>query len=129
MSMLPRKFYLDSIFDNFIDEKDIDAMKCDIYEKDNSYHIEADIPGIDKKDLNVECNNGYLTISAVKEHEEKEEDKNFIRQERFYGSMQRKFYVGDVEEDQIEAEFNNGVLKIVVPKEDKEKSKKIIEVK
>ncbi len=129
MSMLPRKFYLDSIFDNFIDERDIDSMKCDIYEKDGNYHIEADIPGINKKDINVECNDGYLTISATKEHEEKTEEKNFIRQERFYGSMQRKFYVGNVEEDKIQAEFKDGVLKIVVPKEDKEKNKKVIEVK
>ncbi len=129
MSMLPRKFYLDSIFDNFIDERDIDSMKCDIYEKDGNYHIEADIPGINKKDINVECNDGYLTISATKEYEEKTEEKNFIRQERFYGSMQRKFYVGNVEEDKIQAEFKDGVLKIVVPKEDKEKNKKVIEVK
>ena len=129
MSMLPRKFYLDSIFDNFIDERDIDSMKCDIYEKDGNHHIEADIPGINKKDINVECNDGYLTISATKEYEEKTEEKNFIRQERFYGSMQRKFYVGNVEEDKIQAEFKDGVLKIVVPKEDKEKNKKVIEVK
>ena len=127
--MLPRKFYLDSIFDNFIDEREMDNMRCDIYEKGNKYYIEADIPGISKENLNVECHNGYLTISATKNGEEEYEDKNFIRKERFYGSMQRKFYVGNVEENQIEAEFKDGVLKIVVPKEDKEKNKKTIEIK
>lgn len=126
--MLPKKFYLDNIFDNFMDDENMTNMKCDIYQKDNCYHIEADIPGIDKKDITVECNDGYLTISAVKDHEENKEEKDFIRQERFYGQIKRKFYVGKVDEEAIKASFDNGVLKIIVPKEDKEKSKKVIEI-
>ncbi len=126
--MLPKKFYLDNIFDNFMDDENMTNMKCDIYQKDNCYHIVADIPGIDKKDITVECNDGYLTISAVKDHEENKEEKDFIRQERFYGQIKRKFYVGKVDEEAIKASFDNGVLKIIVPKEDKEKSKKVIEI-
>lgn len=125
---MPRKFYLDNIFDNFMDTK-LDTMKCDIYEKDGVYHVEADIPGINKKDISIECDNGYITIKASKEHENKEEKKNFIRQERFYGNMERKFYVGDVDENNIEAQFNNGVLRISIPKVNHEETKKIIDIK
>ncbi len=129
MSMLPRKLYLDNILDGLMTDTNFDTMKCDIYEKEGAYHIEADIPGIDKKDIAIECNNGYLTIKATKEKEEEQEDKNIIRQERFFGSMERKFYVGDIDEEGIEATFKDGVLKIKVPKIDSEKSKKVIEIK
>lgn len=126
--MLPRKFYLDDIFDNLMEPAHRD-MKCDIYEKDGAYHIEADIPGLNKEDITIDHNNGYITIKATKEEKQDEETKNMIRKERFYGTMERKFYVGDVDEDNIEATFKNGVLKIKVPKIDKDKSKKLIEIK
>lgn len=127
MNMVPRKFYLDSIFDDFA-KTEVNIMKCDIYEKDNAYHIEADIPGYQKPEIQIECNNGYLTIKAAKKEESKEEEKNYIKRERFYGSIQREFYVGEVDSDNIKAEFADGILKVTVPKEDKEKSKKIIEI-
>lgn len=127
--MLPRKFYLDSIFDGIMDESAVESMKCDIYEKDGSYHIEADVPGISKDEISVECNDGYLTITAEKKNQtEEKEGKNYIKQERFYGKVTRKFYVGNVAEDEIKAEFKDGTLKIDIPKEEKEKSKKIIDI-
>ena len=131
--MLPsRKYYLDSIFDNFMDERDsLDTMKCDIYEKDDAYHIEADIPGFKKDEISVECEYGYVTISAEKntEDEEKNENKKYIKRERFYGKTVRKFYVGDVDSDKINAEFKDGILELVVPKEEKLPNKKSIEIK
>ena len=51
MNLIPRKFYLDDVFDDF---ESTNNMKCDIYEKDGDYHIEMDIPGFDKKDINIE---------------------------------------------------------------------------
>ena len=125
--MLPSKFYLDSIFDDFMDTKE--PMKCDIYEKDGIDHIEADMPGMKKEDIKVELNDGYLTIGATKEENNEEKDKNFIKKERFYGKLERKFYIGDVNEDEVNAEFTDGVLKIQVPKEDKERNKKMIDIK
>ena len=131
--MLPsRKYYLDSIFDNFMDERDsLDTMKFDIYEKDDAYHIEADIPGFKKDEISVECEDGYVTISAEKntEDEEKNENKKYIKRERFYGKTVRKFYVGDVDSDKINAEFKDGILELVVPKEEKLPNKKSIEIK
>ena len=117
--MVPRKFYLDSIFDDLA-KRESNIMKCDIYEKDNIYYIEAEIK--------IECDNGYLTIKAEKSEETTNEEINYIKRERFYGSVQREFYVGKVDSDNIKAEFANGMLKIIVPKENKEKNKKIIEI-
>lgn len=126
--MLPKRFYLDSIFDNFMNEDSSVDMKCDVYEKDGNYHIEADIPGIDKKDINVECEDGYLTITATKEDNNEEENKNYIKKERFYGKCQRRFYVGDVDMEFIKASFNNGILKITIPKQPEKKSTKLIDI-
>ena len=128
MNLIPRGFYLDDIFDDLAVSKHND-MKCDIYEKDNKYHIEMDIPGFDKKDINVECNNGYVTITAEKTTENNEdEDKKFIRRERTYGKIQRSFHFGDVDEENIKAEFKDGTLKVCIPKIDANQSKKIINI-
>lgn len=131
--MLPsRKYYLDSIFDNFLDgESNFDIMKCDVYEKDGNYHIEADIPGFSKEEISVNCEDGYITIIAEKntDNEDNDEDKNYIKRERFYGKTIRKFYVGEVNSDNITAEFRDGILKLVVPKEEKLPNRKSIEIK
>ena len=130
--MLPmRKYYLDSIFNDFMDEKNsLDIMKCDIYEKDGAYHIEADIPGFKKEEISVDCEDGYVTISAEKnsEEEERDDERKYLKRERFYGKTSRKFYVGDIDSDKIKAEFKDGMLKVVVPKEEKLPSKKTIEI-
>lgn len=126
--MLPSRFYLDNIFDDFMENSKMSPMKCDIYEKEGTYHIEAEIPGINKEDISIECHNGYITITAIKEQKQDKEEKNIIRKERFYGTLERKFYVGDVDEDNIKALFNNGELKITVPKIDKTKNKKVINI-
>ena len=127
MNLIPKSFYLDDIFDNF-GVSTTNSMKCDIYEKEGDYHIEADLPGFDKKDVSVECDNGYLTVTAEKSSEEKEEDKNYIRRERSYGKYQRSFYLGDVDSDKVKAEFKHGILKIVVPKNSQIETKKHIEI-
>ena len=131
MNIMPRKFYLDDIFDEMMLPKKEQHMKCDIYEKDGNYHIEMDVPGFDKKDISIEANDGYLTITAEKnsEDEEKNENKNYIRRERVYGKVERSFYLGDLDQDKIDAEFKNGILNIVVPKKEETSNKKRIEIK
>ena len=132
--MLPmRKYYLDSIFDDFMDDKPVfpmDTMKCDIYEKDGAYHIEADIPGFKKDEISVDCEDGYVTITAEKnsENEEKDEGKKYLKRERSYSKTTRKFYVGDIDANEIKAEFKDGMLKVTVPKEEKLPSKKTIQI-
>ncbi len=129
MSLISRNFYLDDFFDDFITSPKGNGMKCDIYEKDGDYHIEMDVPGFDKKDINIECNNGYLTITAEKKEEINEEEKNYIRRERKSGKYERSFYLGEMDSDEIEAEFRDGLLKILIPKKVEVENKKRIEIK
>ena len=134
---MQNRSYLDDVFDDFmfprVKESDFGKMRCDIYEKDNVYHLEMDIPGFDRNDVNIEIDdNDYLTITAEKNNENTEEDesKNYIRKERSYGKYQRSFYVGGIDKENIEAEFVNGILKVTMPKKEEEKlSNKRIEIK
>ena len=132
MSLIPRSFYLDDFFDDFerMPVAKHHDMKCDIYESNGNYNIEMDIPGYDKKDITIECEDGILTISAEKnnETEEKDEDKKYIRRERVYGKISRTFNFTDIDEEAINAEFDNGILKVTVPKTTKKESKRVIEI-
>ena len=128
--MLPTRFYFDNALDQFF-ESENSKMKCDIYEKDNTYHVEMDLPGFKKEEIKVECNKGNLVITAEKSsnNEEKDEDKKYLRRERVYGKYSRSFYLGDVNEDAIEAKFDNGTLSISIPKIDENENKKLIDIK
>ena len=127
MSLVPRSFFLDDFFDDFGKVK-VQDMKCDIYEENNSYVVEMDVPGFNKDEIDIDVEKGYLTISASHNEEKDEENKNYIRKERVYGSTKRQFYVGDVDEDSIKASFDRGVLKVVVPKKEEISNKKKIEI-
>lgn len=128
MSLIPRNFYLDDIFDDFVPTKRND-MRCDIYEKGGDYHIEMDIPGFNREDIKIKSNNGYLTISAEKTNEEKDEERNYIRRERTYGKYERSFYLGDFNDADVQAEFKDGMLKITVPKKEQNDDQNYIEIK
>ena len=110
--MLPSRFYED-MFDDMDLSK---GMNCDIYEKDGMYHVEMDIPGFKKDEIKIECHKGTLTISAKKEfNKEEHEGKKFLRRERRFNNVERSFYLGDIDEEKINASFKDGTLKIVVP--------------
>ena len=131
MSLLPRNFYLDDLFDAFSPLTKLgrmDYLKCDIYEKDGRVHIEMDIPGYDKSDINVDVEDGILTIEAKKSNELVDEGKNYFRKERVSGSFKRQFNVGDVDENDIKAKFNNGVLEVSFPKGEKRETKRKIDI-
>lgn len=130
--MLPSRIFFDDFLDDLTPSKEISKkMACDIYEDENNYCIEVDVPGFKKEDIKIECNKGNLKITAEK-HSEKEENnkKKYLHRERkFYEKCERSFYLGEVEEDNISAEFKNGTLVITVPKEENHNSKKLIEIK
>ena len=128
MAMIPRKYYLDDFFDELVSSNRKDIMKCDIYEIDNIYNIEVDVPGFDKKDIKIECKKGYLTVTAKRTIAEDNSDKNYIRKERSYGEYTRTFYLGEIDTNSIEAKFNNGTLSITVPTVEKQDNKTIIEI-
>lgn len=122
--------FFSPFFDDFfgmpmIDRRDANRfnqmMKTDVKEGEKDYTLEVELPGIDKKDVNLDLKDGYLTISAKREHHFSDENKksNYIRRERSYGSFSRSFYVGDVKKEDVNASLDNGILKIVLPKEEK----------
>lgn len=99
---------------------DHNMMKTDIREKDGNFILDMELPGFKKEDIQMELKEGYLTINATRQsnNEDKDEDGNIIRQERFSGSCSRSFYVGeDITHEDIKASFGNGELKVIVPKE------------
>ncbi|MTI71343.1 MAG: Hsp20/alpha crystallin family protein [Firmicutes bacterium] len=105
------------------------GFKVDVKEKENSYLLEAELPGVKKDNINIEYENNYLTISAKREDEFKKEEENYIRRERRLGEFKRSFYIDDVDEDNINATFKDGILEIELIKTEKKKSNKKIEIK
>ena len=100
-------------------------MKTDVQEHDDRYELDIDLPGFKKDEINLELENGYLTVSAQRKEEKKEDGNNgkYIRQERV-ASAARSFYVGEATEEDIKARFDNGVLHLNVPKKEKALSEK-----
>ena len=109
--MLPIRTFND-IFDMDVTEKG----NCDIYLEDGKYHVEMDLPGYKKEDIRLEAHKGSIIITAKKEtHEEEKEGKKYVRRERTFGRIERSFYLGDIDEENITAEFKDGILRVTIP--------------
>lgn len=89
-------------------------MLTDVRETENSIEADVDLPGFKKEEIQLHLENGYLTITAAKSGESKEEEKGkYLRQERYSGSMQRSFYVGEtLKPEDIKAKYEDGILKL-----------------
>ncbi len=134
---------LESYFDNFFhnpfsfmsrpswDGFDFPMMEgmsptVDIFEEKDKMIIKAELPGINKEDLDVSITENTVTISGEKKQEEKVERKDYHREERRYGSFCRRFRLPeDVDADKAEASFKKGVLEIRLPKTKESKQKKV----
>ncbi|MBR5900320.1 MAG: Hsp20 family protein [Clostridia bacterium] len=94
-------------------------MRTDVKQADGGVELSVDLPGFDKKDINLTLDGGYLKVSA--KSEEKEEGKSdYVFRERVR-SCSRSFYVGDaVKEEDVKAKYDKGILTIFVPKKDKQ---------
>ena len=107
-------------------------MRTDVKSNDKEYTLSVDLPGIDKNNIDISLQDGYLTIEAVRNNEEteKDENSNYVFRERTYGRMSRTFYVGEgIREENIKAKYENGILTVVVPKyKEEEKALKKIAI-
>ena len=125
--MLPSIFG-ENLLDNWFDDgwkswdySNTTLMNTDIKENDNDYELTMNLPGVKKEDVTAELKDGYLTIHATSNQnkDEKDEDGKYIRRERYSGSCNRSFYVGDaITEEDIKANFENGTLKMTIPKKE-----------
>ena len=137
--MMMPSLFTENLFDDFFNDFDEDffgkknplygkharnMMKTDVRETDTTYEVDIDLPGFKKEDINVNYENGYLTISTSKglDKDEKDKDGHYIRQERYCGQCSRSFYVGDnVTEEDISAKLEDGILKLCIPKKEMKK--------
>jgi HSP20 family protein len=106
------------------------VMKTDVREDDKNFYLDVELPGIEKKDIKLSLENGYLTVAVEREenNEQMDEKGSYVRRERYYGNCARTFYLGDVREEDITANYNNGILTVSVPKQDVADKKKYIEI-
>ena len=108
----------DSLFDNIF------------FPSENDYELQVEVPGVNKENISIDYENGYVTIAAKtnKSKDEKDKEGNYIRRERYSGSYSRSYYVGEVDRESIKAKLDNGVLSIIVPKVKAEEQKKAITI-
>ena len=88
-----------------------------VSETESDYLIMMDLPGVEKKDVDVNLKNGILTVSGERKTSEKSEENNRIWHETTYGTFSRSFELtSDIVEDKIKANFKDGVLNMTIPK-------------
>ena len=110
----------DPFFTTSYDRTSTQIMKTDIHEKDGNYMIAMELPGYAKEDIKADLKDGYLTITAHKNEtkEAKYAKGKCIHKERYTGTCNRSFYVGDeISQEDIKAAFKDGVLHLTFPKE------------
>jgi HSP20 family molecular chaperone IbpA len=130
--MLGTGFFGETLIDDFFDDfarpsrnvaryrtSDISVMKTDVQELDKGYEIDIELPGYKKEDVKAELKDGYMVITANHTSKDGEQNNNYIRRERFWGTCSRSFYVGeDIKQQDIKAKFEDGILKLYVPKKE-----------
>jgi HSP20 family molecular chaperone IbpA len=119
---------IDEIFDDFANPAknlaryrtaEVSVMRTDVKELENGYELEIELPGYKKEDVQAELKDGKLIITATNNAENEEKEGKFIRRERFWGTCNRSFYVGEeVKQQDIKAKFEDGILKLFVPKKE-----------
>lgn len=94
------------------------AMRVDVKDEGDHYLLEADLPGFAKEDVNVEIEDGVLTISAEKRQEKSSDEKaNYLYNERRFMKFQRSFSLNGIDESAVSGTSENGVLKLTLPKQ------------
>ena len=112
--------YLDNFEKNFWNglSADVSSFRTDVLDKGDKFVLEAELPGFQKEDINIQIDGDTLAISAKhKEESEEKKEGQFIRRERKYGSFMRSFDVSGIDRENIKASYENGVLTLELPKQ------------
>jgi HSP20 family protein len=92
-------------------------IRLDVAEDDKNYFVKADLPGVNKDDINISIDGNQITVSAEVKEQKEERDKGMIRSERYVGQQYRSFTLpNDVDEASARAKYENGVLQLTLPK-------------
>ena len=131
----PASLDLFNRFDRWFDDFDMPTLfgeertwapSIDVSETEDSLVVKAEMPGMNKEDIDITLSNGILTLSGEKKEEREDKQENYHVKESRHGSFRRSFRVpADVEADKIEATYTDGVLRLTVPKSEGAKAKKI----
>lgn len=119
------------IMDEFFNDavatrRDTFTPSIDISETEKQFVIDVEVPGVDKKDIELSIENNTLTISGERKFEKKEDNKQYHRVESHYGTFSRTFSLPDnVKTESIHASYNNGILSITVDKSEQQMKKQI----
>jgi HSP20 family protein len=99
-------------------DTELASMKIDVTESDGAYTVKAELPGVDKKDIDVQIDGRIVSISAKVERNKEEKDgERVIRRERYSGAFSRSFSLAsEVDEANAKAEYKDGVLSLSLPK-------------
>ncbi|MCI6156506.1 MAG: Hsp20/alpha crystallin family protein [Peptoniphilaceae bacterium] len=121
---------IDSFFKSTYENGWADSFKVDVQKTDREYIVKADLPGVKKENIQLEVEDGVLTIGVQMEenHEEKNEETNYLHRERRVINTSRSISVGDVEEDRIQAKLEDGVLIVTLPIQEEAVKKRSIEI-
>jgi HSP20 family protein len=107
-------------------EGEITRPALDVYEEKDEIVVKAELPGMDKNDIEVNISDSELTLKGEKKKEEKVEEENYYRCERSYGAFLRSVELPkDVQADKIKASFKNGILEVRLPKTEEAKTREI----
>jgi HSP20 family protein len=109
----------DKMVEDFNVESDTRSMATDIVENDKEYVITAELAGLEKKDVKISLDKNQLIIEAEikEEKEDKDQEKNWIRRERYQGNFRRSFVLDDTcDAQKIKATMDKGVLQVQIPK-------------
>ena len=108
------------------EREEITAPAVDVYEEKDEIVVKAELPGMDKSDIEVNLSDSQLTLKGEKKKEEKIEKENYFRSERSYGAFIRSVGLPtDVQADEVKASFKNGILEVRLPKTEEAKAKEI----
>jgi HSP20 family protein len=93
------------------------SPNMDLSENDKEYNVSLEVPGISEKDVDVNVENGVLTIQGEKSHSEDNKDNDFYVLERSYGKFHRSFSLpNNVDENNVSAKLKDGILQVKLPK-------------
>ena len=92
------------------------VFSTDIKDEGDHYLLEAELPGFQKEDIDLDVKDGVLTISAKHQESSSQNNGNYVCKERRYGSFARSFNLEGIQEENITASYNNGVLELNLPK-------------
>jgi HSP20 family protein len=99
------------------------GFKADIKETEKEYILEAELPGVNKENINLKIEEETLKISVNTSEEKKDERSNYIRRERRVGTYCRSFHLQGIKEEEVSANYENGILKVILPKDDVKREK------